>query len=842
MNEFIYKDIKIEFLSESIIHLEKNKDGQFSKGNSFFAFDRDTLKRSNFEKKEKDGKIFVYFGNVYLTLEKDADINKAKFFDRKGNFLFTYERKLNTGELPKPYMTPYIFPLFDNPRIYLPKDGYSEKSFLNKKKLVVQEDVDDVYLLVCEKDPLKLRKLYISLTGKTSFVRFKTLGVWHSRYYKYNEESAKEMINLHDRYNLPLDNMVIDTDWRKANDIGIGYEIDTKLFPNMKRFLSYAHSKDVDIMFNDHPEPVKEALNCFDEKEVLFREKNLQYLLSLGLDYWRYDRNWSTKLIPFSENISAETCGAYLFTDITKNYYKSISKDKEIYRRPLIMCNVDNVINGSYISIFNSASHRYSIQWDGDIVSPLDSLRQEVANLIKLNSNEITYFSSDLGGHIGNPSKYDYIRRIQFGTFEPIFRVHCTNNVKKYREPWNYDEETVEISRNYVNLRYRLLPLLYSKSFDNYQTGEPLFKDLAFNYSDKNSINNEESYIFANDLLISPFCAQSKKMCENDGYLGKIKVSYFDNPDLKGEPIVIKYLDKIDMFLIKEPPCEKMPIHEWSARFEFKLKFKENTNLMVVSDDGCSVFVDGKKIHEDKTLHSMLPAILGEYEANKTYNIVIEYYQHGGEAGIYLRKTNKNALDKKVALPNDTWIDLFNGKIYSNGKVVHKDYSNIYEMPLFIRAGSLIPLVKEENRALKLDYSKLTLDYYPSLTNSDKQTLYEDDKETTAFKFGNFRTTEFTSNYDKNSNSFKINISKANGEFKDNIKEREIIFKYNLFNGLDTVKEVLLNGKPIKFGIFQKDESLMPLSFGERSRCYNTLVIKFKEKIDEECQIEVKLN
>ena len=51
---------------------------------------------------------------MYLTLEKDVDINKAKFFDRKGNFLFTYERELNTGELPKPNMTPYIFPLFDS--------------------------------------------------------------------------------------------------------------------------------------------------------------------------------------------------------------------------------------------------------------------------------------------------------------------------------------------------------------------------------------------------------------------------------------------------------------------------------------------------------------------------------------------------------------------------------------------------------------------------------------------------------------------------------------------------------------------------------------------------------
>lgn len=61
------------------------------------------------------------------------------------------------------------------------------------------------------------------------------------------------MILEHEKHNIPLDNMVIDTDWRKASDRGIGYEIDTSLFPDMSGFFAFAHKNDVHIMFNDHP-------------------------------------------------------------------------------------------------------------------------------------------------------------------------------------------------------------------------------------------------------------------------------------------------------------------------------------------------------------------------------------------------------------------------------------------------------------------------------------------------------------------------------------------------------------------------------------------------------------
>lgn len=101
---------------------------------------------------------------------------------------------------------------------------------------------------------------------------------------------------------------------------------------------------------------------------------------------------------------------------------------------------------------------------------------------------------------------------MQLGTFEPIFRIHCTNSVGRFREPWNYDEETLNISRKYINLRYRLLPLIYSKCFDNYFSGEPLFKELSFNYRDKKSRNIKHEYLLANDILISHFGKKPSKI------------------------------------------------------------------------------------------------------------------------------------------------------------------------------------------------------------------------------------------------------------------------------------------------------------------------------------------
>ena len=141
----------------------------------------------------------------------------------------------------------------------------------------------------------------MELTGKPELVRLSTLGGWNSKYYAYTEEEAKQVILDYEKHNVPLDVMVIDTDWRSCEN-GWGYDINTNLFPNMKRFLDFAHEHGVEIMFNDHPEPVNGA-HVFKPEEIEYREKNLQSLMEKGLDIWWYDRNWTTSIISPTDKI-----------------------------------------------------------------------------------------------------------------------------------------------------------------------------------------------------------------------------------------------------------------------------------------------------------------------------------------------------------------------------------------------------------------------------------------------------------------------------------------------------------------------------------------------------------
>ena len=59
-------------------------------------------------------------------------------------------------------------------------------------------------------------------------------------------------------------------------------------------------------------------------------------------------------------------------------FWQKKAGNKNIYRRPVIMGNVDNIANGCYVKIYSSASHRYSVQWTGDIQSDFDALAQEI--------------------------------------------------------------------------------------------------------------------------------------------------------------------------------------------------------------------------------------------------------------------------------------------------------------------------------------------------------------------------------------------------------------------------------------------------------------------------------
>ncbi len=828
MEQIIYGNIRVQILSENIVRIEYGKNGSFCDENTFFIPNK-TAYTGGVSYTQEEG--VVCFGEYELYLPENAKSLKGVRLEKNGKRVYTYKKLANSGELPPLNKTPEVFALSDTPRVIVPEGGYSVE---RKGEYTVEENAEDIYLLICGGNAKKLRKLYVELTGRCELVRLSTLGGWNSKYYAYSEEEAKQLILDYEAHDIPLDVMVIDTDWRDCTD-GWGYDINTTLFPDMKRFMDFAHAHGVEVMFNDHPEPVSGA-QVFAPEEIAYREKNLQSLMAKGLDIWWYDRNWSTHLISPSKNVYWETFGLYLFEDVTRHYYQKQADNKEIYRRPVIMGNAVNVVNGNYMGITDSASHRYSIQWTGDIASTPDALAQEVATMIKAGNSGIAYCNADCGGHIGNPDKEGFVRWMQFGTLSPVFRPHCTNTVERTREPWVFDRETENIVREYNNLRYRLLPVIYKNAYENYITGEPIFKALGYEYpTDKKALASDDEYILGNDLLISPIGGKCPTTVKKANYAAPVKATYYNGRELEGEPIAEAKYDCLDITLNHTSPEEGVPVYDFSARFETKVKFDNTVRLCIKCDDGATVWVDGKKVLEDKTLHSALLFPLCELSANEEHDVKIEYFQAGGEASCALCYFElEREKEKNVYLPAGKWIDAFTGKVYEGETVAARKYA-LQEMPLFIRLGALLPLAHEARNTKEQKWDRLVYDFYPDKDATDEGYLYEDDTETTAYKLGQCRKSAYRAGYCKECNAYVVNLSKAEGSFAGEkcFAEREITFKVHLLGG-EKIKRVTVNGEEVAFQVVKKDASAFPLNAGEAATDSDTVLVTAKMKVVED--------
>ncbi len=836
MEQIVLDSIRVQLLSDDIVRVERAHKKAFCNENTFFVPEREQYDNNKIEY-TVDGNI-IRFGSYELHIPENQRSLSDMVLYKDGKKVYSYKKLVNTGELPPLNKTPEVFALADTPRILIPEGGYSKD---RNGQYKVTENVQDVYLLLCQKDAKKLRRLYVELTGRPELIRLSTLGGWNSKYYAYSEEEAKQLILDYEAHNVPLDVMVIDTDWRSCEN-GWGYDINKKLFPDMKRFIDFAHAHNVEIIFNDHPEPV-EKTNVFRSNEIAYREKNLQALMDLGLDMWWYDRNWSTSLISPTENVRHETFGLYLFYDITKHFYQKQASNNDIYRRPVLMGNVVNIANGIYQGITDSASHRYSIQWTGDIGSGLDTLGVEVRNLVKAGANGVVYTNSDCGGHIGNPGKEDFVRWMQFGTLSPIYRPHCTNTVIRTREPWVFDQEALDIVREYNNLRYRLLPVIYKNAYNAYETGEPIFKAIGFEYpNDKKALSNMEEYMLGNDILVRPLSRTPAEFLEKKHYSAKVKATYFDGMEWKGEPIAHAEYDELNIQLYGVGPEESVPPYYFSAHFETEVCFDKDVELLVLSDDGCTVWVDGEKVLDDKTLHAATSFPLKLIKGGVSHKVVIDYFQAGGAAVISLMYQTPEKFElNDVYLPEGKWLFPFSGKCYQGGKSLNRSYE-LREMPLFIRCGALIPLAYEAKNTKEQRWDKLVLDYYPWEDAKDSGYIYEDDTETTAYILGEFRKTAYESYYSEDECAYVVKLGKSEGSFNGDrcFDSRSIAVKCHLLNGI-VVRRVTVNDEDVRFRLASKNPEAFPLNTGRNSADSKTVWAEFEANVNNEYIIKLYL-
>jgi len=150
---------------------------------------------------------------------------------------------------------------------------------------------------------------------------------------------------------------------------------------------------------------------------------------------------------------------------------------------------------------------RYSALWTGDNRAEEDHMLQGIRLMNSLGLSGVSFSAMDVGGFTGNPTISLYTKWMELGAFIPYFRNHTGLNTKS-AEPWTFGEDVQDVVRNYISLRYQLLPYLYSTFYESTQNGLPVMRSLAINYtSDANVFDAafQNQYEFGNGFMIAPF-------------------------------------------------------------------------------------------------------------------------------------------------------------------------------------------------------------------------------------------------------------------------------------------------------------------------------------------------
>jgi len=173
---------------------------------------------------------------------------------------------------------------------------------------------------------------------------------------------------------------------------------------------------------------------------------------------------------------------------------------------------------------------RYGWLWSGDTACSWNALRAQIMVGIGVALSGISYWGTDIGGFEPSPELTPelYVRWFQFASFCPLFRSH--GRAWHLRLPWGWNTgepgpkevegawaaswppaadlhrpDVEEICRKFLNLRYQLLPYLYSSVAQGHETGLPLMRALSLNWpADEKAVVTSDAYMWGDHILVAP--------------------------------------------------------------------------------------------------------------------------------------------------------------------------------------------------------------------------------------------------------------------------------------------------------------------------------------------------
>ena len=744
-------------------------------------------------------------------------------------------------------------------------DNYSKTIFTDNRETTsfwseVADNIDYYFLFGPTMDQVIAG--YRNLTGQAPMYGKWAYGYWQS---KEHYATRYELLGIAQEYRkrrIPIDNIIQDWNYWGGNDMWGGMFFDETKYPRPKEMIGLLHQQNFHIMISiwaglGPASPIYQDMErrgylyspvgwagfkYYDAYNPAANDLYWQYankgLFSKGIDGW-----WMDSTEPDIVNALTKESEEYEMKRVENNYLGSFAR----YLNPYSLLITEAVYKNQrketdqkrvYIltrSTFAGQQRAASTTWSGDIGANWDVYRKQMPAGINHSMAGIPYWTFDIGGFVigsyggvfsngGKDPAYQelYTRMFQFGSFCPIFRAHGSETP---REIWEFGEYSDTLLK-FDNLRYRLLPYIYSLGWQVTHDGYSIMRGLPMDFADdRETYSIDDQFMFGPAIMVSPVTQYMYHRPPEDSIL--IIPEHFKTKDGRPGLTAKYYCDDEFKKLCHEAVEPNINVYwytgwpsfitgpKFSMRWEGKLIPAQigKYRFHIKSFGPRRVFLDGQELpHNYDSVESYTIPV--ELQAGKEYDFAFETSNavlgafraqmfwktpeiHAREATFEPRQKTR-----AVYLPaGNQWFDFWTGETFSGGQSVVAD-APIDKIPLMVKSGSILPMGPFVQYATEKPADPIELRIYPGADGSF--TLYEDENDNYNYEKGVYSTIDF--HWDDAKRQLKIDARK--GTFPGMLQARTFHIVI-VRKGVGTGAEV--TDKPDKVISYQGEQQIVSL-------------------------------
>ena len=395
------------------------------------------------------------------------------------------------------------------------------------------------YYFIAGPEPKTIIEEYTAMTGRTPLPPLWTLGYQQCRYSYYPESRAREIVKTLREKKIPADAIYFDIDYQQGN---APFTVNREYFPTFEKMISDFRAQGMhtilitDLHIKKDPNHSYAPYDSGIKNDMFVKNPDgsvyvgsvwpgesvfPDFTLTRAREWWGglykdfvgmgaagfwNDMNEPALFLRADKTMPLDT--RHRLDDGTSIDHRAIHnvfgmqnvratyeglRKLQPDERPFVLT------RAAY-----SGTQRYAATWTGDNSSTWNHLKMSTPMLLSMGISGYPFVGDDIGGFAGSPQADLLTRWFEVGALNPIYRDHTSKGTLD-QEPWVHGPEHEAIRRKYIELRYELMPYLYTGIEEASRTGLPLMRPVFLEYPQASEFyGDNRDFLFGRDFFVAP--------------------------------------------------------------------------------------------------------------------------------------------------------------------------------------------------------------------------------------------------------------------------------------------------------------------------------------------------